>query len=272
MPHITIRSKDKILGDYQLQKGVSLTIGRREKNNVIIDDMAVSGHHAKIDSVGDGFVVFDLQSKNGSFVNEQLINSHWLKHGDTINVGEHLIVFEYSELEDLPSEERKKLEGTLILDTSQYRSKIRKSNPTRSISNVLGFWDSPPSRKQVKEKRPELPMGPTNIKKELHGTLQYLAGGKGEIYLTRKFTTIGKHPASDIVIKGLFMGQTSVTISKLPDGFHLCYVGGISKPKVNKQTIRKSTILSDEDIIAIGSVKMKFLNGIPTVPANSPTN
>ena len=70
MPQLKLKSKDKTLGDYEIQKGVSLTIGRREKNNVIIDDVAVSGHHAKIDSVGDGFVLIDLQSKNGSFVNE----------------------------------------------------------------------------------------------------------------------------------------------------------------------------------------------------------
>ena len=74
MPQITLKSKNKTLGDYQLQKGISLTIGRRKKNKVIINDMAVSGHHAKIDSVGDGFVLIDLQSKNGSFVNDQFIN------------------------------------------------------------------------------------------------------------------------------------------------------------------------------------------------------
>ena len=104
-------------------------------------------------------------------------------------------------------------------------------------------------------------MGPTNIKKELLGTLTYLAGGKGEINLDRKYTTIGKHPTSDIVVRGLFMGQTAITISKLPDGFHLCYVGGITKPKVNEKIIKQSIKLRDEDIIAIGSTKLQFMNG-----------
>ena len=84
MPTLTLKLKTKSLDEYPLQKGVSLTIGRRETNDIVIDDPAVSGHHAKIDWLENRFVLIDLQSKNGSFVNEQLISSHWLKHGDVI--------------------------------------------------------------------------------------------------------------------------------------------------------------------------------------------
>ena len=87
MPILTLKFKDTAIGDFQLQKGLSLTIGRRQNNDVVIDNLAVSGHHAKIDSVGDEFVLIDLQSKNGSFVNEKFINTHWLGDGDLINIG-----------------------------------------------------------------------------------------------------------------------------------------------------------------------------------------
>jgi pSer/pThr/pTyr-binding forkhead associated (FHA) protein len=261
MPKLTLKQKNITLGDYQLQKGVSLTIGRRKKNNVIIEDMAVSGHHAKIDSVGDGFVLIDLQSKNGSFVNEQLINSHWLNNGDIINVGEHSLVFAYDEREQTPGETSDELERTILLDTNQYRSRMRKSNPTKSIINVKGFWDKRRNRNHDEDKNPAIPMGPTNIKKEPIGKLAFLSGGIGEIRLERKYTTIGKHPTSDIVVKGIFMGQTAVTISKLPDGFHLCYVGGITKPRVNDKIVTQSIALSDEDVITIGSLRLQFMNG-----------
>ena len=264
MPQLTLKSKSKTLKHYPLQKGISLTIGRRKKNNVMIEDMAVSGHHAKIDSVGDSFVLIDLQSRNGSFVNEQLINSHWLKHGDVINIGEHSLVFNYSEQESVPGDDTDELERTIVLDTNQYRSRMRKSNPTRSIINVAGFWDNHQDRKLAKEKKPNFPMGPTNIKKTLRGKLTFLSGGKGEINLANQYTTIGKHPTSDIVVNGLFMGQTALTISNLPDGFHLCHVGGFSKPKVNNKTIKQSTILQNEDIIAIGSIKLQIFIGNPT--------
>ena len=104
MPNLTLKFKDTTLEDYQLQKGNSLTIGRRKNNDVIIENLAVSGHHAKIDSVADGFVLIDLQSKNGCFVNEQLINSHWLKDGDVISIGKHSLAFSYSEDEVMPDE------------------------------------------------------------------------------------------------------------------------------------------------------------------------
>jgi pSer/pThr/pTyr-binding forkhead associated (FHA) protein len=94
MPHITLKFRDNILGRYLIAKGKSLTIGRRKENDIVIDNLAVSGHHAKIDSVGDAFVLVDLQSKNGSFVNERLVSSHWLKKGDIVSIGKHSHFFD----------------------------------------------------------------------------------------------------------------------------------------------------------------------------------
>jgi pSer/pThr/pTyr-binding forkhead associated (FHA) protein len=261
MPNLILKLKNETFGEYPLQKGISLTIGRRKKNNLIIEDKAVSGHHAKIDSVGDGFVLIDLQSKNGSFVNEQLINSHWLKDGDTINIGEHSLLFNHSEGDYVSEENTDELEKTIVLDTNQYRNRMRKSNPTRSIINVAGFWDKGRNQSRKEDQPRSIPMGPTNVKKDLIGTLTYLAGGRGEVNLDQKYTTIGKHSASNIIIKGIFIGQTAVTISKLSDGFHLSYVSGITKPRVNDKIIKQSIILKNEDIIAIGSIKLQFMNG-----------
>ena len=93
---------------------------------------------------------------------------------------------------------------------------------------------------------------------EIAGVLTYLAGGNGNIKLKGKITKLGKHPTSDIVVKGLFVGRTSVTISRRPDGFYLSYVSGLSKPKINEKRVKQSAILNDFDIIDIGSTKMQF--------------
>jgi pSer/pThr/pTyr-binding forkhead associated (FHA) protein len=234
MPTLTLKFKDKPICDYKLQKGLSLTIGRRKNNGVVIDNLAVSGHHAKIDSVGDGFVLIDLQSKNGSFVNEQIINSHWLKHGDVINIGKHVLVFKYADDEPRPEDGSDKIEKTMVMDTSQYRTMMEKSKP-----------DIP---------KPLI----RNMDEGITGELAFLTGGSGTIKLTRSITRIGRDPASDIIIKGLWVGKTAVTISKRPDGFYLSYVDGISKPKVNDKTIKRSTILNDLDIINLGAAKLQF--------------
>jgi pSer/pThr/pTyr-binding forkhead associated (FHA) protein len=235
MPNLTLNFKDTTLEDYRLQKGHSLTIGRLKNNDVTIENLAVSGHHAKIDSVADGFVLIDLQSKNGSFVNEQLVNSHWLKNGDVISIGKHSLLFSYSEDEVMPDEGSDEMEETMAIDTSQYRNMMKKSN----------------------SKVPK-PLTKGNNNNNIVGILTYLAGGNGKIKLNGKITKLGKHRTSDIVVKGLFVGRTSVTISRRPDGFYLSYVGGLSKPKLNKKAVKQSAILNDLDIIDIGSTKLQF--------------
>ena len=234
MPILTVKFKDTVIDDYQLQKGLSLTIGRRTNNDVVIENLAVSGHHAKIDSVGDQFVLIDLQSKNGSFVNENIINTHWLKDGDVINIGKHAIAFNYTEDEQIPGDGSDKIEKTMVMDTSQYRSMMKNSKPNA----------------------PKPLIKDDNV--DSTGGLAFLAGGSGKIKLSKKITKIGKHPKSNIVIKGMWVGQTALTISKKPDGYYLSYVGGMSKPKINNKTIKHSSILNDLDIIDIGPAKLQF--------------
>jgi pSer/pThr/pTyr-binding forkhead associated (FHA) protein len=258
MPTLVLKFKNKSLKEYQLQKGVSLTIGRRKTNDVVIEDPAVSGHHAKIDSLGDRFVLIDLQSKNGSFVNEQLIHSHWLKHEDVIAIGGHVLVFNYPEKGQMRQADSDELDETLAMNTTQRRRMMIKSNPTKSI-NVVRFWDKSPNRGVVRENVPPVPK-PRSQSKKRHPVcvLNYLAGGSGQIKLSRKITTIGKDPTSDIVVKGLLMIPTAVTISKRPDGFYINYIGGLPRPKVNAKPVKKVTILNDLDIIEIGSTRLQF--------------
>ena len=258
MPTLLLQLKNKILGEYPLKEGASLTIGRRASNDVVIEDPAVSGHHAKIDALKDRFVLIDLQSKNGSFVNEQLVNSHWLKHEDVITIGEHSLIFNYYEKVQVSEDNSDDFDETLAMNTTQHRKMMIKSNPTKSI-NVVRFWDRSQNRGKVKDVEP--PASEPRIespKEEPVGVLTYLAGGIGQIKLTRKITTIGKDPTSDIEVTGLLMGSTAATISKTAEGFCFNYIGGMPRPKVNDQPVKKSTILNDQDIIEIGSAQLQF--------------
>jgi pSer/pThr/pTyr-binding forkhead associated (FHA) protein len=258
MPTLLLQLKNKILGEYQLQKGSSLTIGRREANDVIIEDPSVSGNHAKIDSLEDRFILTDLQSRNGTFVNEQLIKSQWLMHEDVITIGGHSLVFNYPEKERKPADEADDFDETQGMNTTQHRRMMMQSNPTKSI-NVAKFWDMHQRRGKVRELEPaDSEYNTKSREREPVGVLTYLAGGKGQIKLTRKITSIGKDPTSDIVIKGLMISPTAVIITKNADGFYLSNLGGRPKPKVNAEPVRKSIILYDQDIIEIGAAKLQF--------------
>ena len=144
------------------------------------------------------------------------------------------------------------------MNTTQHRKMMIKSNPTKSI-NVVRFWDRSQNRGKVKDIEP--PVSKPRIespKEEPVGVLDYLAGGIGQIKLTRKITTIGKDPTSDIEVTGLLIGSTAATISKTAEGFCFNYVGGMPRPKVNGQPVKKSIILNDQDIIEIGSAQLEF--------------
>jgi len=233
MPTLTLKFKDNVLGEYRIEKGQSITIGRKEGNTVTIENLAVSGHHAKVDAVGDGYLLTDLQSKNGSFVNKELVSSHWLQHDDVILIGKHTLVFQYDENEARPSEGQNNMDQTMVMDTDKYRDMVAQA-------------------KQSSEDA-------TQILQESVGVLSFLAGGEGELELTKKLVKIGKNSSCDIVVGGLMMGQTAATISKRPNGYSLSYVEGMTKPKVNGETVKDSVMLNDFDKIEIGSVKMQFV-------------
>ena len=235
MPILTLKFKQNKIADHPIEKGKSITIGRRKNNDIVIENLAVSGHHAKIDTVGDGFVLTDLQSKNGCFVNEQLVTSHWLKHGDVINIGKHTLVFSYQEGEDRPPEEEGKMDQTMVMDTPQHRDMVAKSAPTA-----------------LDLKHPSKPA------KQLNGVLAYLSGGEGEVVLAKKLMKLGKDSASDIVVSGFGVGQTAATISMRPNGFYISHVGGLSKAKLNGEAVKDSVLLKEFDVIELGSIKMQF--------------
>lgn len=76
------------LGDFVLDKEV-MTIGRKDDNDIQIENLAVSGHHAKLLTIFDDSFLEDLDSTNGTYVNGQPITKHPLKNGDVIVIGKH---------------------------------------------------------------------------------------------------------------------------------------------------------------------------------------
>ena len=258
MSTLTLKHQDKLLGDYQLQDSFSLTIGRAKKNDVVIQDPAVSGHHAKIDPVGDRFVLIDLQSKNGTFVNDNLVISHWLKHGDVISLGNHQLFFNQYGGEQIFDDEMEELDKTVIMDTSKHRDLMIKNNPTKSI-HVVRFWDKQYDQNEEGGRQPVAAAPSGAIEDGLPtGMITYLAGGIGKVKLKRKISTIGKHPSSDVVVKGFLVGQTAVTITLKPEGFYLTPISGLAKVKVDGNVVKEPTIIDDLSIIEIGSAKLQF--------------
>lgn len=72
----------------------SITIGRSNKNDIVIKDPFLSKIHARIEKENNQYFIEDANSSNGTFVNdEQILNSIRLEHGDTIKVGQVHFIF-----------------------------------------------------------------------------------------------------------------------------------------------------------------------------------
>ena len=129
MPVITLKYKDTVLDRYHIGIGQTLTIGRNESNDIVIDNLAVSANHARIESVSASFIIKDLQSTNGTFVNEKLVSAHGLRNNDVILIGKHVLHFDRSDLDRQrgADETRDSDEKTRYLDTAEYRELIDKA-------------------------------------------------------------------------------------------------------------------------------------------------
>ena len=227
---LTLQLNDKVIQEYQFQRGKTVSIGRRTDNDIVIENLGVSGRHAKIELRDKGFLLTDLESKNGSFVNERRVSSQWLKNSDVITIGKHTLLFSFDEERHQLESTVSGLDETMAMDTDKYRSML-----TDTIKGT-----SPQQQN------------------EFLGILSFIAGGEGEIVLSKKFIKIGKNPSSDIFVNGFMVNETAATISKRVNGYYLSYAGGIVKPKVNGKKIKESIRLKEWDIIKIGRSKMQL--------------
>lgn len=229
---LILKFKDSVISECPLDQEET-TIGRKPENTIHIDNLAVSGHHARVLKIGNKAIVEDLGSTNGTMVNNQQITKHILKHGDTITIGKHTLT--YVALEDAPvpesqpQEEEHEMDKTMIISPQARSSMAGKASGTAA----------------------NMPLA----------AVQIVAGpGAGKsMDLTASLTSIGKGDNCRIKVKGLTIGKQAAVITRRPTGYHIAHLDGLSKPKVNGETVGdQPRTLSDGDIIEVGDLKMEF--------------
>jgi len=236
MARIILKFKELVLKNFSLQDG-GKTIGRAPGNDVVLENLLVSGHHARIDQAGGDYILTDLQSKNGTYVNGTRITTAKLKHGDQILVGKHTLVFE--------------------LDAAQVSAAGKDMvEATMFVQSAGAVPDQPPAQAAPGA---GIAAGPAPV--EPLGVLSYLSGGKGEHELTKKLVKVGKGEEADIQIGGFLTPRVAATISKRPTGYHITPMTGRVKVKVNGTPVEGSQRLEEFDTIEIGAVVFQFYFG-----------
>src|SRR6202165_4652311 len=103
-----------------------VSIGRAPDNDIPIDNLAVSNYHARVYVEAGSLVVEDLNSLNGSFLNDIRIERAMLKDGDAILIGKHHILVDQAHDVVISAEELRKapaprVNETMVLDTRERR-------------------------------------------------------------------------------------------------------------------------------------------------------
>lgn len=251
MAKLILRFEHNILREVGLRED-TVTIGRLPDNVLQIDNLAVSGHHAKIYWDQDHYVVEDLGSLNGTYVNNQRVGKSVLKSGDQVTIGKHLVQFKdegqkpaAQPAAEKPGPAAPKLEATVVLDTRQAQDMIAASAAGNAASGPLGL--SKPAS------------GPTPAKERI-GILNVLEGrtDQTQYVLTGKMTMIGKSNMATIRLKGFFAPKTAALISKRENKYFIAASDNKTKVKINGADVAGQHELNEGDIIEVAGVKAAF--------------
>ena len=223
MPRLVLSLDGVVLREVSLTKDRT-TIGRRSHNDLVIDNLAVSGEHAVMIMSGNDVYLEDLGSTNGTTVNGQPIKKHLLQHADTVEIGKYRIRF----LANGSAEG-----GNVDIDTSQ---------PLRRE-----FYGPGPTTIQIRPPGSSLEDAPQ------HGTamVKIMSGANAgrELALVKALTTIGRP------------GHQVAVITRRPTGYFIAHVEGDIYPMVNGHNLGSAAHpLKDKDVIELAGVKMEFSN------------
>ena len=199
--------------------GDVVTIGRGDNNSIVINSPKISRNHASIEWSGERFVVRDLKSSNGTFVNGQRVESmpFVLRDGDELM------------LERLPF----KFEATAIAWNAQDAfvmetvpvEKSGMGNPKASLEIISG---------------PDL------------GKLFIISGESVSIgRISRKATW-------DVLLNDGTVSRPHATIEKRGSSYYLVDLGSANGTRVNELFVIEPVVLADGDEIALGETRLIF--------------
>jgi pSer/pThr/pTyr-binding forkhead associated (FHA) protein len=249
MAKLILKFEAAVLKEIPLDKG-SLSIGRSPGNDVVIDNLAVSGHHAKLSLDQDHYVIEDMSSLNGTFLNNQRIRRSLLKDGDEILIGKHTLVYRDEGGVEAPA-------GAAVEKTQQLPAQppAQPAAPKMDSTVVLDTK----KRREFLAQATAVATGGAAESKERLGCLIVLDGktDQREYILTSKLSVIGKSDMASVKLKGWFAPKVAAVINRR-EGHYEIAPADKAVAKVNSELLSAPRALKEGDIIQIGGVKLQF--------------
>jgi len=211
-----------VIKEVQITKDKT-TLGRRPYNDIVIDNLAVSGEHAVLQMVGADVFIEDLNSTNGTYINGKAVKKQLLTHNDTVEIGKYKIKYLVDDGTDY--------EKTMIMKPGAMPS----APSSVGYSPTIGFGASGFGA-----------LGSSTVPASIR-VLNGAAAGR-EVNLTKVVTTVGKP------------GVQVASITKRPGGYVFAHVEGAMRPTVNGHAVVGETVqLKNGDVIELAGTQMQFV-------------
>ncbi|MDD2720358.1 MAG: FHA domain-containing protein [Gallionella sp.] len=234
-----------------------VTIGRKAHNDIVINNLAVSGVHAAVVTILNDSFLEDLDSTNGLSVNGEVTKKHFLQNNDVIEIGKYKLKYLNDQVSQTSASD---FEKTMMMhapaipvqsaaeksgDTGHYRALQGAAIEESGGDTRLGYDRVAKTGPNPVVPPPLSPAQPASRA----AAVQILNGpnaGK-ELELVKSLTTLGK-PGVQVAV-----------LTRRPLGYFITHVEGAIFPSVNGQALGEQPHqLNDHDVIELAGVKMEF--------------
>jgi pSer/pThr/pTyr-binding forkhead associated (FHA) protein len=225
MPKMIVSIDGVVIKEVQLTKDRT-TLGRRPYNDIVIDNLAVSGEHAVLQLGGNDVFLEDLNSTNGTYVNGKAVKKQLLQNNDTVEIGKYKIKF----INEVPGAT---FEKTQIIKPG-----------------MVPAMPAPPAGAAATTAAKPAGAPAAAGEAAANASIKVLSGAAAgrEVPLVKVVTTIGKP------------GVAVAAITKRSHGFVVAHVEGSNKPTLNGAAIGPDPVtLKNGDMLELAGTQMQFL-------------
>jgi pSer/pThr/pTyr-binding forkhead associated (FHA) protein len=225
MPKMIVSIDGVVIKEVQLTKDRT-TLGRRPYNDIVIDNLAVSGEHAVLQMTGNEVYLEDLNSTNGTYVNGKAVKKQLLQNNDTVEIGKYKIKY-INEAAGPAFEKTMILKAGAVPPMPQAPAPAHAGAATTSLAHAQAA-----------------DLG------QLNAAIKVLSGAAAgrEVPLVKVVTTIGKP------------GVAVAAITKRPHGFVVAHVDGVNKPTLNGAAVGADPVtLKHGDLLELAGTQMQFV-------------
>ncbi|MEY2844369.1 MAG: hypothetical protein RI920_2406 [Pseudomonadota bacterium] len=241
MGKLVVSLDSVVIKEVQVTKDKT-SLGRRPYNDIVIDNLAVSGEHAVLQLVGRDVFIEDLNSTNGTYINGKAVKKQLLQHNDTVEIGKYKIKFLQDEGHDY--------EKTMIMRPGTPLPTMGAGGfNSQSGAGGSGLGGAPAPHSGLGGLG-GMGSGFGTFPQQSPASIKVLNGAAAgrEVQLTKVVTTVGKP------------GVQVASITKRPGGYVFAHVEGSARPTVNGNPVATEPVhLKTGDVIELAGTQMQFV-------------